>query len=78
MWRKMGAGLQVGAAHAECNRGAKGQMSLIGIPDMLHCVLILIPRRKLLPHSQHIRGQNKSSYFKILTSALFTQRQIIT
>lgn len=41
------------------SRGAKGQMVLIGIPDMLHCVPMLVPLRSLLLYSQHIPSQNK-------------------
>lgn len=39
--------------------GAKGQMVLIGIPDMLPCVPVGVPLRSLLLYSQHILSQNK-------------------
>lgn len=39
--------------------GAKGQMVLIGIPDMLHCVPMLVPLRSLLLYSHHMPSQNK-------------------
>lgn len=40
--------------------GAKGQMILIGIPDMLRCVPVLVPLRILLLYSQHIPSQNET------------------
>ena len=39
--------------------GAKGQMVLIGIPDMLDCVPVLVPLRSLLLYSHHMPSQNK-------------------
>lgn len=39
--------------------GAKGQIVLIGIPDMLHCVRVLVPLRSLLLYSHHMPSQNK-------------------
>lgn len=45
--------------HTENAGGAKGQMILIGIPDMLHCVCVLPPLRSLLLYSLHMPSQNK-------------------
>lgn len=39
--------------------GAKGQTVLIGIPDTLHCVRVLVPLRSLLLYSHHMPSHNQ-------------------
>lgn len=62
--------------------GAKGQMVLIGIPDMLRCVPVLVPLRSLLLYSHHMPSQNKmrlgphKCMFKIHRPACLAKKQL--